>query len=615
MKILRPALPRLLWALTFVICAAYYGKWGREAYNFYGDALGYYMYLPATFIYHNHKSIERLPADREIRPFIHAYAAQMGNGQRTPKGYVLNQYTYGVALMEAPFFLAAHAVESIRGSPANGFSWTYRAAIALSSMVYVALGLLITYRVLRRTFSRTIASISAALLLLGTNLFWFTMQQHGMAHQPLFFLFALMMQLTIQMHEGNRLRHFAGLGLVAGLITVIRPVDGLCVLLPILYRPAGHFLTTKLSFAKQNWRGILLAGLCFTLPIIPQLLYWKWLTGYSVYDSYGPSQGFSFSHPHIWQGLFGASNGWLFYTPLMLLALAGFAAARHIKSFAGAIALLLVLYIWAVYAWYVPNYPNGLGSRPMVDIYPLLALPLAASIEWLGRQTLVLKLAGATLITLFSATSLSYAVQEVKGMLWSEDSKYAYNFSTLFHHSLKYNNLVVWDLAILQPGQAGLVAVGNATCADIRIPDLANHLTMDSLERKLVYAVQNGEEYTPLVVKADMSACMVTGARWLRCSGRFLIEKGAAYDIYKNQLLVCQIKRGGEVLKWYGLRINNKLAPASTLFSFTEGVWGNVSCFIPIPPDTRPRDTIQLDVWNISKRPFRIEAICLQAFK
>lgn len=51
------------------------------------------MYLPATFIYHNHKSIERLPQDRGIRTFIHKYAAQMGSGQRTPKGYVLNQYT------------------------------------------------------------------------------------------------------------------------------------------------------------------------------------------------------------------------------------------------------------------------------------------------------------------------------------------------------------------------------------------------------------------------------------------------------------------------------------------------------------------------------------------
>ncbi|MCV5838246.1 hypothetical protein OFN62_35470, partial [Escherichia coli] len=28
----------------------------------YGDAMGYYLYLPSTFIYHNHRSIAELPA-------------------------------------------------------------------------------------------------------------------------------------------------------------------------------------------------------------------------------------------------------------------------------------------------------------------------------------------------------------------------------------------------------------------------------------------------------------------------------------------------------------------------------------------------------------------------
>src|ERR1043166_1107778 len=147
------ATSRICWLITIVVCILYYARFGSESYNFYGDALGYYMYLPSTFIYHNHKSIETLPKDRGIRPFIHSYAAQIGNGQRTPKGYVLNQYTYGVALMEAPFFFVAHGWEKVTGGLANGFSLSYRLAVDISTLVYAILGLWIVYKVLRRRYS------------------------------------------------------------------------------------------------------------------------------------------------------------------------------------------------------------------------------------------------------------------------------------------------------------------------------------------------------------------------------------------------------------------------------------------------------------------------------
>jgi len=620
MKSFPVMLSRVCWALTFIVCALYFGRFGKEAYNFYGDALGYYMYLPSTFIYDNHKSIERLPVDRGIRPFIHSYAAQIGSGQRTPKGYVLNQYTYGVALMEAPFFFVAHAWEKMSGGTANGFSGPYRFAIMCSTLVYGALGLLLTYRLLRRRFTPHLASLTTALLLLGTNLFWFTVQQHGMAHVPLFFLFALLMHLTVRIHETGRWTHFAALGLTAGLITVIRPMDMLCVLIPVFYVPGRPFLKTKLDFLRKHWAAILLAGFCFLLPIIPQLLYWKWLTGYTIYDSYGPGQSFDFRHSHVWSGLFGPSNGWLFYTPLMVLAILGLACIRRLGAFALCIPLFLVLYVFGIYAWFLPNYPNGLGSRPMVDAYAVLALPLAASLQWISSRGRMVSAAAALFVAGCVAINLSYSLQQVLGIICSQDSKYAFNFQTLFRYNTRYNDLVVWDTGIPQPEVKSLQPVGVSICTGIADSALSEHVVTDSIGRK-IFRMQEGEEYAPLALSHPFDSLSLKRARWIRCSGRFMAIK-PEYDIYQNHLLVMQVKRATETIAWQGVRVNNKVGllehPDSykaNLFLFREGIWGQVSYFIPVPKDIKEGDVFHLDVWNIGKKPIHISELCMEFFE
>jgi len=612
---------RAVWALTLIVCIWFYGKYGREAYNFYGDALGYYMYLPATFIYHNHTSIERLPKDRGIRPFIHGYAAQIGNGQRGPKGFVLNQYTYGPALMEAPFFFAAHAWERLSGGLANGFSDAYRNAITVSTVFYGILGLWITYRVLRRRYGHEAASLTTALLLLGTNLFWFMLHQQGMAHVPLFFLFALLLWLTMKVYEGGNWRHFAALGLTAGLITVIRPVDGLCVFIPVLYVAGKPFLQTKLQFIKDHWVAILLAACCFLAPVIPQLLYWKWLTGYSVYDSYGPHQGFDFMHPAILKGLFGASNGWLFYTPMMVLAIAGLAMFRRMGPFTIAIPLFLALYVWGVYSWYLPNYPNGLGSRPMVDVYAVLALPLAAFIQWVSQRSIAIKLVATFHVIGFVSINIVYACRQSTGAIWSEDSKYGYNFRMLFKSKPDYNDLVLWDTGIPQPDARQLSALLPGSCATLEVIANDPHFLADSTGAT-VFRMVRGEEYAPVAVTSDLDSPGGVETRWIRCSGRFRTED-PEYDIYQNHLMVLQLRRGDSIIAWHGVRINNKTGlleqpptgGEAGLFRFRHGITGKVAYFVPLPEGALPGDMLRLDVWNISRKPIEISALCLEAFK
>jgi hypothetical protein len=598
MSSLRLSLSRQCWIITIAVSLVYYGTQGKESYSLYGDALGYYLYLPSTFIYHNHKNITELPADRGITHYIIGAVAGTGEGRVSPKGYPLNQYTYGTALMEAPFFFIAHAWELATGAQANGFSTSYRAAIGVSTLVYAALGLWLVYRLLRKKFSPQIASIATALLLLGTNLFWFTFHQQGMAHIPLFFLFAALLQLTIAIHEDKGSWYWGLLGFVAGLITVIRPLDGLCVIIPVLYSTGRPYFRSKLVFLATNWQRVLLASACFLLPIIPQLLYWQWLTGHLVYDSYGPNQRFNFLQPQILKGLFAASNGWLAYSPLMFLALAGLFYVKKLTPFALAIPAFLVLYIWGIYSWYAPHYPNGLGSRPMVDVYPLLAFPLAAAISWILNRGILLRSASALFIIASIALNLHYSIAQAKGSLWSEDSKWSYNLQTLFHYKPAYNDLVVWDIGIPQPKQSSITVIQPPTCIDTN------------------YEIRRGEEYPPIEIKQGY-APSITKATWVYCSARLMLPKWES-SIYNNMVLLYQARRGSESLAWHAVRINNKLGLyehperfTSLTASTKENTWGQISFYIPLPKGFRPGDTLQLSLWNPAGNPAYLSRLCM----
>jgi len=99
--------------------------YGTMRGTFYGDGLGYYLYLPASFIYHNFNSIAEYP-EGSVDFMITRYANNMKEeATRAPNGRILIQYTYGVAFLEMPFFFIAHAYEKCNGLPANGFTLPY----------------------------------------------------------------------------------------------------------------------------------------------------------------------------------------------------------------------------------------------------------------------------------------------------------------------------------------------------------------------------------------------------------------------------------------------------------------------------------------------------------
>jgi hypothetical protein len=609
--------------ITILLAVWFLNGYGRKSEYFYGDDLGYYMYLPGSFIQHNLRTQRELPPDSTYKESVRWYHDYTVAGWANEKGIVVNQYTYGVALMEAPFFFVAHAWQHLTGGNANGYSPPYEYALKICDIVYAFLGLMLVYKVLRCHYGQEVSLLATIILFIGTNLFWFTLHQAGMAHVPLFFLYAVLLWQTVRLHESPRWSRFAAMGFVIGLITLIRPTDLLCIFIPLFYGVTGRESAKgKLQFIRANAWKFLPLVLAFILPIIPQLLYWKMLTGDYVYYSY-KDQGFNWAHPEIIAGLIEGQNGWLAYSPVMLFSIAGLLWFRKYRAWALPLAILFPLYVYVVYSWYCFNYINGLGSRPMIHIYPLLALPLAASIQWLGKKNKLLIAAGTASMLFFIAVNISFSMQQSLGILLSSESHGYYNRNILFRTKIGYEDLVVRDISARQPRSSELGSAIPLSCLDC-CPPGDTHTVVDSGKNPACYLRMKDEEYLPTVIKVVYTPELKRQKiQWIKFSGYFLATDWPGY--YKHRIWL-SFRHPGEPEIYHDkfCTVNNKIGVADSsceharnglkLEHYEQNRWGTVFAYVPTPKNLRVGDTITLNIINSDRKELRVAQLCLEAY-
>src|SRR5687768_16068533 len=91
------------------------------------DALGYYMYLPGIVIYHDVTTLEWFSS---IDEEYHVSGGELYQALQQDNGNYYVKYLGGVAVMQSPFFLAAHLyAKNSSHYKADGFSPPYQYAI------------------------------------------------------------------------------------------------------------------------------------------------------------------------------------------------------------------------------------------------------------------------------------------------------------------------------------------------------------------------------------------------------------------------------------------------------------------------------------------------------
>ena len=376
--------------LMYVIIrvAHLYPKWEKpntEA-TISWDVFGYYLYLPATFIYDD---LATLGFKEEIMETYHP-AGDFHHAVEQPDGKWVMKYPIGMALVYLPFFLIAHFWALLSGYPPDGFSWPYQFALSMGMIIYAALGMLMVRKILLKYFEDVVVAIVLGIIVLGTNYLNYVAIDGAMPHNILFTFYAIILWLTIEWHEHPRWWIAGLLGLAIGWATIIRPTELMSAMIPGLWGIHNKdTLISKVQLLLKNYPHVLLLGAGIFAMGLFQMIYWKIHSGSFLYYSYGDF-GFYWSRPYIKEGLFSYKKGWFMYTPIMMFAVMGFIPffINHRSKFLPVIAYFLIN-IYVVFAWEVWWYGGSFGARALVQSYAILTLPLAAFVTFMLKRKVV----------------------------------------------------------------------------------------------------------------------------------------------------------------------------------------------------------------------------------
>ncbi len=436
---------------------------------------------------------------------------------------------------------------------------------------------------------------------------WFTFIQQGMAHIPLFFLYSLLIYLTIELYGNHKIKYLLIIGFTIGLITLIRPTDIICFFIPFLFNVTSFkTLVERINFFKFLLKQTLLSFFAFWVVLIPQLIYWKIYTGHFIFNSYG-SQSFNWSSPMIIEGLIGANNGWLTYSPFMFFSIVGLCFWRRLKNIIMPLLIIFILHIYISYSWYSYNYINGFGSRPMIDIYPLLIIPVGIFFNYVIHVQRIFKILLIIIISFSIYVNLKFSYQQAEGELYSEASNHLYNLRTLFKPSISYNDLVALDINQNQPDKNKLKFfknLGIINYADSLYPNKYYLLKDESLKNKIsiVYDKKLFSDSKYILVK-------------LNCSSPYYIS-----GYYENTLIVLDIKRADSTLLWEAVKINNKIGMNdSKVKQYLRGglinQWGDVTFYQVVPENIKDGDIITVSIWNPHLNELKIKSLVVDLYK
>lgn len=380
---------------TWIVCNR--AQW--KGNNFYYDSDGYYKYLPALFIHHD---------------LYHVYE----NDENKAKG-IHNKYPIGVAIFEMPLFLVAHGYCAVTHAyPQDGYSVPYQVAGIASNILWVLLGLILVRLSLSRFFSDTVIAIVLLCIAFGTNLYTYTVFDIGMSHPYSFFLFAGVLYCTERLYATTRPRYFYLLALLLGWITITRPVNIIVVIIPLLWGVSSvATLKQRLLFFWHHAMPVIGAALVFLLIIGIQLAYWKYAVDKWVYYSYG-QEGFDFTNPHIWDGLFSYRKGWFVYTPIALISFLGLYPMW--KKNHGSLLPYVVLFplaIYVIFSWKYWAYGGSFGCRPFIEYLALLALPLGYMVQSVLARPKLIAIPALSLLGLLIALNIFQSYQYTLGII------------------------------------------------------------------------------------------------------------------------------------------------------------------------------------------------------
>ena len=592
------------WAFLLVYTAVlvthffYYPKWkltGPEA-TISWDVSGYYMYLPASFIYGDLKQCAF--KDEILNKYSPTYNFQQAFKHEKSGNYVM-KYSTGQALAYAPAFFLSHAFASLSDAyEADGFSRPYQIGISLWSLLITLIGLIYLRKTLLLYFEDVPVAWAIIFIGIGSNYLNYTAIDGAQTHNYLFTYYALLLWSSHQFHKKPSWKYALAIGCLVGIATLTRPTEIISLLLPLLWGVKLWDTKAVLERLELLWslkKYIVSSAMICVLIGTIQIIYWKYVSGEWLVYSY-EDQGFSWLSPHFFDGFLSYKAGWLVYSPIMVFSLIGFLFLfLNRQKIAPTIGLFTFLFIYLAFAWDVWWYGGSLGQRTMVQCYPILAFPLSSFIAYVEKRKFLVFLTGVT-ATAFIYINLWFLHHSHRGNIVKVgQTTKAYFWKTLGRNHYNRDHLKLLDNEDYFEGEMGASSI--LASEDFEDSLKVHTCELGTIEGRFSYCLTKEHQYS-----SALETPLDTSYSWLRISADFRIQK-REWNYWNGMQFICEFLQNDEKIKSNLIRVHRFL---------DNGDEKNIYLDAKIP---KGAERIRVFCWNANgKKAIIIDNLSVLAF-
>lgn len=337
------------------------------------DGSGYYAFLPAIFIYQDRTFTKSFQAEKD-------YLGENTNQYYLYKDVGNNNYDKcfpGIAVLQAPFFGLACIFSWAFHQPITGYSDLFFFFYCLGSLFYAIIGFFLFEKFIKTLFPFEKTRWLVPLLYVGSPLLFYCFNSPSYSHNYSFFLFGLFTFQVLRLNGEINDRKLFGLGLILGLIFLIRPTNFLIVLMiPFIIGDRKSFFILINNIFKKKIKNTLIFSCGFFISLSFLFFIWKWETGNWIIWSYN-GEGFNFLSPQLFSSLFSFRIGLFLQIPLLFLSLFGLFILFFYNRFQAIFwSIYFIGNLWIFSSWWCWDFESPFGNRPYTEHLFFLLIPI-----------------------------------------------------------------------------------------------------------------------------------------------------------------------------------------------------------------------------------------------
>lgn len=573
------------------------------------DVLGYYLYLPSTFLYDDLSLDKYELYDQLIKQYDLSGTFYQIN--KTTTGHFINKYSMGMAIIYAPFYFIGDLIASLTEYPRDGFSMPYQLSLQIGGFIYTVLSVLLVFKLLSKFYNQVVVTIVTAAFFFGTNYFLSATVGNSMPHNMLFLFYGIIIWQTIEWHKTFQTKNIIYLGIASGILILARPTELLALFIPLFWNVTSiASFKGKLQLLKSFKTQLLLFIIILFCFGIPQFVYWKILAGKWLVIDYGnAAEGFDFFIIKFLGFLLSFRNGWFIYTPIMLVATFGFyfLKKRNPKLFTPFfIFFILNLYVVCISSsWW---YADSFSCKDLIQSSIIMLFPLSELVSFMidkKKKTLII-----SILSVFVLLNLFQTWQFNKGIIHKSRMTMASYFKAFGTFKLNKKNdhllLVERDTnesgdMLPDPDELLLTQRLIYDFEDLENPDESNKA---SAYKGVLGDYVNDKKSFSKAVRIPFSRITEKKHAWIEVD----LKIKPTYDFKAEPFSIVTLSsHNGENYKYRGLN--------SEELDLKVNEWNSVKQFYLTPVVKAEDDEFVFYIWNRGKQLVRIDQVEVKIYE